>query len=237
MNIKNYNSVGDKFSKSIVLVSGGMDSCITAVIAKLESESLAFLHTNYGQRTEKRELRAFNELVEFFNIEEKLIFDLTHLNKIGGSCLTDENIYVPEANLENIEIPISYVPFRNANILSAAVSWAEVINANAIYIGAVEEDSSGYPDCRKSFYNAFQHIINEGTKPQTEITIKTPLISMKKNEIITKGIELEAPLDLTWSCYENNDNPCGKCDSCVLRRRGFDQAGVIDPINLNKGSK
>jgi len=225
----------NKFNKSVILVSGGMDSCVTTSIAKNESESIAFLHANYGQRTEKRELKAFKEVADFYKAEERLILDFTHLSKIGGSCLTDPNIDVPKANLESDQIPISYVPFRNANLLSATVSWAEVIGADAIYIGAVEEDSSGYPDCRRSFYDAFEKTIEEGTKPTTKILIITPLINMSKKDIIQKGIELESPLELSWSCYESNDIPCEQCDSCVLRARGFEFAKITDPIlNLNK---
>ena len=219
-----------QLTKSIVLVSGGMDSCVTAAIARTESRSLAFLHTNYGQRTEKRELQAFLELAVHYKINEQLIIDLTHLGQIGGSCLTDLDIPIPDANLETDEIPTSYVPFRNANILSAAASWAEVINAKVIYIGAVEEDSSGYPDCRRSFYDAFEKTIAEGTKPGTDLKIETPLIHLNKSEIIKKGLELHAPLELTWSCYKNNDVPCGICDSCELRERGFMLAGIPDPI-------
>ena len=162
--------------KAIVLVSGGMDSCVTAAIASKKNETLAFLHVNYGQRTETRELKAFNEMKSFYSVSEDLVVNMKHLNKIGGSSLTDMSIPVSDADLENEDIPTSYVPFRNANILSAAVSWAEVINANSIYIGAVEEDSSGYPDCRRSFYDAFENTISEGTKPDTHINIVTPLV-------------------------------------------------------------
>ena len=225
----------NKFNKSVILVSGGMDSCVTTAIAKNESDNIAFLHANYGQRTEQRELQAFNEIADFYMVEQKLILDFTHLIKIGGSCLTDPNIDVPKANLGSDQIPITYVPFRNANILSAAVSWAEVIDAEAIYIGVVEEDSSGYPDCRRSFYDAFEKTIEEGTKPSSKIHIITPLINMSKKEIIQKGFELESPLELSWSCYDNNEIPCGQCDSCALRARGFDLAHISDPIlNLNK---
>ena len=219
-----------EFKKSIILVSGGMDSCVTSAIAKNESEEIAFLHANYGQRTEKRELQAFHEIADFYSVEEKLIFDFTHLSKIGGSSLTDFDIEVTTADLNNTEIPSSYVPFRNANILSAAVSWAEVLNANAIYIGAVEEDSSGYPDCRRSFYDAFENIIQEGTKPETNIKIVTPLINMSKKEIIENGFQLNAPLQRSWSCYKSNEVPCEQCDSCALRARGFKLAGKTDPI-------
>ena len=217
-------------SKAVILVSGGMDSCVTAAIASKENKALAFLHVNYGQRTETRELKAFHDIRGFYNVSEHLIVDMKHLNKIGGSSLTDISIPVSDADLENEDIPTSYVPFRNANILSAAVSWAEVIEANSIYIGAVEEDSSGYPDCRRSFYDAFEHTISEGTKPDTHINIVTPLISLNKKEIILKGLDIGAPLNLSWSCYKNEDVPCGECDSCALRARGFKNAGTEDPI-------
>jgi 7-cyano-7-deazaguanine synthase len=222
--------LNNKFTKSIVLVSGGMDSCVTSSVAKLNSENIAFLHVNYGQRTESRELKSFNKIADFYKVEERLTLDFTHLSQIGGSCLTDKNIEVPKADLENEEIPISYVPFRNANILSASVSWAEVIGATAIYIGAVEEDSSGYPDCRRSFYDAFEKTIEEGTKPNTNIKVITPLINLNKKEIIIKGFELNSPIELSWSCYENNEFPCDECDSCALRARGFSLANKVDPI-------
>ena len=191
---------------------------------------MAFLHVNYGQLTEKRELTAFNEISDHYKVNQRLVVDIPHLSEIGGSCLTDQNIPVPEADLSNPDIPVSYVPFRNANILSAAVSWAEVLNTIAIYIGAVEEDSSGYPDCRRVFYDAFEKTIEAGTKPDTHIKILTPLIELSKQDIILKGNELKAPLNLTWSCYKKEDIPCGQCDSCTLRSRGFKQAGVRDPI-------
>ena len=215
--------------KAIVAVSGGMDSCLTAAIANQNYE-LAFVHINYGQRTEKRELKAFNEIADFYNVEKRLVIDLKHLSMIGGSSLTDKNIEVTKADLSNKEIPSSYVPFRNSNILSACTSWAEVLNASKIFIGAVFEDSSGYPDCRPSFFSAFEKMIDEGTKPETKIKIETPIINLSKAEIVKKGFELKAPLELTWSCYQNEDEACGECDSCALRLRGFQQAGFEDPI-------
>ncbi len=215
---------------SIVLVSGGMDSCVTAAIAASESCELGFLHVSYGQRTENRERKAFNDIADHFGVDKRLDISIEHLAKIGGSSLTDENIIVTEADLESNEIPTSYVPFRNANMLSIATSWAEVLGADAIYIGAVAEDSSGYPDCRPEFYAAFQQTINAGTKPDTDIEIRTPIIELTKGEIVKKGIELKAPLHLTWSCYRNEDLACGTCDSCALRLRGFAQAGIADPI-------
>ena len=217
-------------TKAVILVSGGMDSCVTAAMAKNDGFGLCFLHLNYGQRTEGRELKAFHHIADFYEVKDRLIVDMTHLAQIGGSCLTYYNIDVPISNLENKEIPISYVPFRNANILAAATSWAEVLGANALYIGAVEEDSSGYPDCRRRFYDAFEITIDEGTKPNTHIKIITPLIKLSKKEIIWAGNTLNAPIHLSWSCYQREDIPCGECDSCALRARGFDQAGLMDPI-------
>lgn len=216
--------------KTVILVSGGMDSCVTAALAISEDFDPAFLHINYGHRTESRELKAFNDIADHYQVNQKLVVNLSHLAGIGGSCLTDENIAIPIADLDSKDIPISYVPFRNANILAAATSWAEVLGANAIFVGAVEEDSSGYPDCRRSFFDAFEDSIEKGTKPGTQIKIFTPLIYLSKKEIVVKGIKLNAPLDLTWSCYKNEDIPCGECDSCALRARGFEQAGIIDPI-------
>jgi len=214
----------------VILVSGGMDSCVTAAMANQDGHELCFLHLNYGQRTENRELMAFHNIADFYDVKDRLVVDMSHLAQIGGSCLTDHTIDVPMADLENEEIPISYVPFRNANILSAATSWAEVLDANALYIGAVEEDSSGYPDCRRSFYDAFEKTIDEGSKPDTHIKINTPLIKLSKKEIILEGHALYAPINLSWSCYKRENIPCGKCDSCALRARGFAQAGMTDPL-------
>ena len=215
---------------AIILVSGGMDSCVTAAIANEENDDLAFLHISYGQRTEARERNAFNDIADFYEVEKRLDISIEHLAKIGGSSLTDSKIDVTEADLDSKTIPTSYVPFRNANMLSIAVSWAEVIGANSIYIGAVAEDSSGYPDCRPEFYDAFQKTIAAGTKPDTQIEIRTPIIHLSKAEIVKKGIELGAPLELTWSCYRSEELACRTCDSCALRLRGFEQAGEKDPI-------
>ncbi len=207
-----------------------MDSCVTAAIAAGECDKLAFLHVSYGQRTEARERRAFNEIADHYGVKKRLDVSIEHLAKIGGSSLTDDKLDVTEADLESPKIPTSYVPFRNANMLSIAVSWAEVIGARAIYIGAVAEDSSGYPDCRPEFYAAFQKVIDTGTKPDTNIVIRTPIINLTKAQIVGKGIKVNAPLHLTWSCYQNEELACGRCDSCALRLRGFDRAGVADPI-------
>lgn len=220
----------------VVLTSGGMDSCVTAAIANKECDEIAVLHVSYGQRTEKRELKAFNDIADFYEVERRLTTSIAHLAQIGGSSLTDKRIEVSQANLESKEIPTSYVPFRNAHLLSIATSWAEVIGANRIYIGAVAEDSSGYPDCRPEFYEAFNRAIEVGTKPETRIQIVTPVIHLSKGQIVLRGLELGAPLQLSWSCYKREDAACGECDSCALRLQGFREAGVTDPINYAKAS-
>lgn len=219
----------NKKNIAVVALSGGMDSCVTAALAA-QDYNLALLHINYGQRTEKRELKAFNDIADFYGVEKRLVIDHTHLAEIGGSSLTDSTREVRKADLSDKTIPSSYVPFRNANILSACTSWAEVLGAEKIFIGAVYEDSSGYPDCRPEFFSAFEQVINTGTRPETKITIETPVINFSKSDIVKKGIELNAPLNLTWSCYKNEDEACGECDSCALRLRGFQQAGFEDPI-------
>ena len=215
---------------AVCLVSGGMDSCVTAAIANEENEELAFLHVSYGQRTEAREQKSFSDLADHFKANKRLVASIEYLREIGGSSLTDRQISVAEANLAAKEIPTSYVPFRNSHLLAIATSWSEVLGANRIYIGAVAEDSSGYPDCRPEFYSAFQKAIDIGTKPDTNIEIVTPVIHLRKSEIIKRGLELHAPLELTWSCYQSEDLACGVCDSCALRLRAFAEAGVADPI-------
>ena len=271
--------------KAVVLLSGGMDSCVTAAMAR-QKHDLALLHASYGQRTERRERQAFDEIADFYAVRERLVVRLDHFTQIGGSALTDKRIAVPEGgpgpaillgdkeldSLEMVElvmaieeaygieipdedgekfrkvsdlveyarkhlparsgneIPPTYVPFRNAHFLAVAVSWAEVIGASAIYIGAVAEDSSGYPDCRPKYYRVFQQLVREGTRPETRIEIVTPVIGMRKREIIQRGLDLGAPLDRTWSCYQFEDEACGSCDSCRLRLNAFLEAGVTDPI-------
>jgi len=222
---------------AIVLLSGGMDSCVCAAEAlhKYGRGRVGLLHASYGQRTEARELRAFSEIAEFCGVQERLAVRLDYFRAIGGSALTDAKISVPENELgapgpAGSAIPVTYVPFRNAHFLSVAVSWAESIGAGAIYIGAVAEDSSGYPDCRPEYYEAFQELIGRGTRPETKIEIVTPVIRLKKSQIIQRGIELGAPLQLTWSCYQGEELACGTCDSCLLRLRAFAEAGVRDPI-------
>lgn len=216
--------------KAIVLISGGMDSLVSTAIAKHDGYDLAALHLNYGQRTERKELDCFERITTHYGVQEKLIVDITHLARIGGSSLTDKAIEVSRADIHSKEIPTSYVPFRNANILSIAVSWAEVIGAQRIFIGAVEEDSSGYPDCRKEFYAAFNQMIKLGTKPTTDVQIITPVIDMKKSAIVKLGLEMNVPFELSWSCYQENDEACGVCDSCALRLRAFQEVGIEDPI-------
>jgi 7-cyano-7-deazaguanine synthase len=221
-------------SKAVVLLSGGMDSCVTVAMAA-ESHQLALLHASYGQRTERRERRAFEAIADHYGVGERLTVRLDHFSQIGGSALTDSHIAVPERgsaaeSRDARGIPVTYVPFRNAHFLSVAVSWAEVLGAGDIYIGVVAEDSSGYPDCRPEYYRVFQELIRAGTRPETQIEIVTPVIGLRKSEIIRRGIELGAPLQLTWSCYQSEDAACGVCDSCLLRLRAFAEAGSGDPI-------
>ena len=216
---------------AIVLVSGGMDSLVTAAIAARENKRLAFLHLNYGQNTEEKELQCFHQIADHYQVDPKLrkVIDITFLHQIGGSSLTDNQIEVKEFKGDSDEIPDSYVPFRNTHIVAMGVSWAEVIGAKKIYIGAVEEDSSGYPDCRPSYYDAYNKLIQEGTK-EGDITILTPVIEFRKSEIVQKAVDLKAPIEFSWSCYQENKEACGVCDSCALRLRGFQQANIEDPI-------
>jgi 7-cyano-7-deazaguanine synthase len=216
-------------TKAVVLMSGGMDSCVTAAIAARDYEITA-LHASYGQRTERRELQCFHAIADHFGVERRLAVRLDHFRAIGGSSLTDSSLTIRDADLASQEIPNTYVPFRNAHFLSIATSWAEVLGARKIFIGAVWEDSSGYPDCRPEYYEAFNRVIRAGTKPSTDITIETPLIHLSKQEIVKKGVELNAPFHLTWSCYKDSDAACGICDSCALRLRAFQEAGIDDPI-------
>ena len=216
-------------SKVVVLVSGGMDSLVTAAVAKKENDELYFLHANYGQITEKKELESFNNIIEYYNPVESLVVDISYLKEIGGSSLTDTKIKIKDFSGSK-EIPNTYVPFRNAHLVSIATSWAEVINAKKIYIGAVEEDSSGYPDCRELFFKSMALTINLGTKDNTKIEIVTPIIHKSKAEIIKIGKILNTPFEYSWSCYRNNKIACGTCDSCVLRIKAFKEAGEIDPI-------
>jgi 7-cyano-7-deazaguanine synthase len=215
--------------RAVVLLSGGMDSCVCATLATRDYDAAA-LHVSYGQRTEERERQSFLAICERLNIREKLIVRNDALRAIGGSALTDETIAVPTSHAIGQDVPVTYVPFRNAHFLAVAVSWAEVLGAQNIFIGAVEQDSSGYPDCRPAYYEAFNQVIKAGTK-EGAIEIVTPLITLRKAEIVRLGLELDAPFDLTWSCYSRQDQACGVCDSCVLRLRAFAAAGARDPIS------
>ena len=214
-----------------------MDSCVCTAIARERHgvSNICLLHAGYGQRTQERERRSFDNIANFYGVRERLVVQLEHFRAIGGSALTDKSIPVPENELDvpgpqGSTIPVTYVPFRNAHFLSVAVSWAEAVGARAIYIGAVAEDSSGYPDCRPEYYRVFQELIRVGTRPETQIEIITPVITLKKSQIIRRGLELGAPLQLTWSCYQNEDAACGVCDSCLLRLRAFAEVGAADPI-------
>jgi 7-cyano-7-deazaguanine synthase len=218
-----------KTRKAVVLMSGGMDSCVTAAIARQDYE-IAALHASYGQRTERREFQSFHQLADHFGAFARLAVKLDHFTAIGGSSLTDSTMTIRDADLSSLDIPNTYVPFRNAHFLSIATSWAEVINASKIFIGAVWEDSSGYPDCRPEYYEAFNRVIRAGTRPSTDITIETPLIHLSKQDIVKRGVELRAPFHLTWSCYRDSDTACGVCDSCALRLRAFQRMGLEDPI-------
>jgi 7-cyano-7-deazaguanine synthase len=218
--------------QAVVVLSGGMDSCVCAALAVRDfgAKQVAALHVSYGQRTEERERRSFGEICDRLGIARRLVVRNQALAEIGGSALTDSALAVPAAAPKaGQQIPITYVPFRNAHFLSVAVSWAEVIGAETIYIGAVEQDSSGYPDCRPEYYEAFNRVIRAGTREGT-IRIVTPLIAMRKAEIVRLGAELGAPFELTWSCYSGHSRACGKCESCILRLRAFAAAGIEDPI-------
>ena len=220
--------VRDAKSRAVVLLSGGMDSCVCAALAVRDFDAAA-VHISYGQRTEERERRAFLGICDRLGIHDRLIVRNEALRAIGGSALTDPDIAIPESSTIGHGIPVTYVPFRNAHFLAVAVSWAEVLGAERVYIGAVEQDSSGYPDCRPAYYRAFNEVVKTGTK-HGRIEIATPLIGLRKSEIVRLGLELGAPFDLTWSCYSREDRACGVCDSCVLRLRAFHEADAADPI-------
>ncbi|MDR3669398.1 MAG: 7-cyano-7-deazaguanine synthase QueC [Holophaga sp.] len=217
---------------AVVSLSGGLDSCVAAAVARAEGFQLALLHADYGQLTEARERQAFEAIADFYGVaaNRRLVVPFSGLKAIGGSALTDPGIPLPDGDLERQGVPVSYVPFRNAHLLATAVSWAEVLGATAIYVGFVEEDSSGYPDCREVFLEAFERAANLGTRPETQLSLRAPLVHLKKSEIVRRGLELGAPLRLTWSCYQGEALACGRCDSCLLRLRGFQQAGETDPI-------
>jgi 7-cyano-7-deazaguanine synthase len=215
-------------SRAVVLLSGGMDSCVCAALAARDHQAAA-VHISYGQRTEARERQSFERICDRLEIRDRLLVRNEALRAIGGSALTDSTINVPESREIGTGVPVTYVPFRNAHFLAVAVSWAEVLGAGKVFIGAVEPDSSGYPDCRPEYYRAFNEVVKAGTKDGA-IWVVTPLIAMRKAEIVRLGLELNAPFDLTWSCYQREDRACGVCDSCVLRLHAFRDAGTEDPI-------
>ncbi len=216
---------------AVVLLSGGLDSCVTAAVARRNLD-LALFFLDYGQRTNARERSAFLEIADYYGVPERrrLAAGTDVLRQVGGSALTDRNVPVPDADVVRNEVPATYVPFRNALLLSFGVSWAESIGASSVYLGAVEEDSSGYPDCTQAFCDAFARAVDSGTRPESHIRIVTPVIHLRKHQIVRLGVELGAPLHLTWSCYRNSDRACGRCDSCILRLKAFETAGIPDPI-------
>ena len=222
-------TTGDNRPLAVVLLSGGMDSAVAATVTA-GTHRLACLHANYGQRTANRERVSFGALAHHLKAEAKRVVELTHLGEMGGSSLTDPDLPVLDAGTDPQDIPATYVPFRNAHLLAMAVSWAEVLGATQVVIGAVEDDSSGYPDCTAAFYRAFQEVVRQGTRPAADITLVTPVIGLSKAEIVHRGHELGTPFHLTWSCYREEAVACGRCDSCVLRLRGFAAAELTDPL-------
>ncbi len=227
------NIEGRKMKRAVCIISGGMDSALSAKIAQNEGYEIIALHFNYGQRTEKKELACFRKIAEDIGATECYEIDLPFFEQIGASALTDRSIDVPTGGLED-GVPVTYVPFRNGIFLSIAASVAEKHGAKALFIGVVEEDSSGYPDCRESYIKAMEKAINLGTKDETNIKIKMPLVAMKKSQIVRKALEMDVPLEHTWSCYKDEEAACGLCDSCRLRLKGFEEAGVSDPISYAK---
>ncbi len=217
---------------AVVSLSGGMDSCVTAAMARAQGFELALLHADYGQRTQTRERQAYHDIADFYRVPQhrRLVIGFDTLKDIGGSSLTDAAIALLEGDLDRPGVPASYVPFRNAHLLATCVSWAEVLGASAIFVGFVEEDSSGYPDCREAFLKSFEQTANLGTRPETKLAFHAPLVHLRKAEIVQEGRELGAPLHLSWSCYQGEAEACGRCDSCHLRLRGFQEAGFADPI-------
>ncbi|MDR2884934.1 MAG: 7-cyano-7-deazaguanine synthase QueC [Deferribacteraceae bacterium] len=216
--------------KAIVVLSGGMDSSVTVAIALEQGYDVALLHLNYGQRTEAKELSAFHSIADHYNLDKRLVVDISYLKEIGGSSLVDSTMPIEADGVDKSVLPSTYVPFRNANILCIATSWAEVIGASKIFIGAVEGDSSGYPDCTEIFYKKFNDLLDVALSKECKVTVETPLIAMTKSEIVAKGLELHVPFELTWSCYQSETAACGVCDSCRLRLKGFKELGLKDPI-------
>ncbi|MFC6835563.1 7-cyano-7-deazaguanine synthase QueC [Halomarina ordinaria] len=216
--------------RAVVLVSGGMDSATAVWEARERGYDPLFLHTSYGQRTETKEYECASRLAEECDAADFLHIETDHLSRIGGSSLTDEGMAVGDADTESEEIPDTYVPFRNANLLSMAVSYAEAQAAEAVFIGAHSEDFSGYPDCRPAFFEAFERVVDVGTRPETEITIEAPFAEWSKTHIAERGLDLDVPFEHTWSCYRDEAPACGTCDSCAFRLEAFRAAGARDPI-------
>jgi len=229
---------GRAAGRAVVCLSGGMDSCVTTATARADGCELFLCHVTYYQRTWRRELQAFRDIARFYGVPEdrQLVAELPHLGRIGGSSLTDLSRPVPHGEAGRGGIPDTYVPFRNTQLLGVAVAWAEVVGAGAVYFGANELDYSGYPDCREAYFQAYQTLINLGTRPESHIRLVTPLLHLRKVDIVRRGRELGAPLEFSWSCYEREDQACGLCGSCRLRRQAFRQAGVPDPIRYVGGA-
>ncbi|QDX41799.1 7-cyano-7-deazaguanine synthase QueC [Salarchaeum sp. JOR-1] len=220
--------------RAVVLASGGMDSATAAAVAQDAGYDLYLLHTSYGQQTESKELECAKAQAEAFDAADFLHLTTDHLSKIGSSSLTDDEMEVEDADLEGDEIPSSYVPFRNANLLSMATSYAEAKECDAVFIGAHTEDFSGYPDCRPEFFEAFQQVVDVGTKPETEISIEAPFDEWSKTDIAERGLELDVPYEHTWSCYREEEPACGTCDACAFRLQAFQNLGERDPIDYAK---
>ncbi|WP_255170041.1 7-cyano-7-deazaguanine synthase QueC [Natrononativus amylolyticus] len=216
--------------RAVVLLSGGMDSATAAYEARERGYELFALHTSYGQRTERRELECARRLAAGLEVVDFLTLETDHLSAIGASSLTDEDLAIADADTESEEIPNTYVPFRNANLLAMAVSYAEAESCEAVFIGAHSEDFAGYPDCRPAFFEAFERVVDAGTKPETEIAVEAPFVDWSKTEIARRGVELEVPFEHTWSCYRAAEPACGTCDSCAYRLEAFRNVGVRDPI-------
>jgi 7-cyano-7-deazaguanine synthase len=228
--IDSTDSTEQPTKRAVVLLSGGMDSATAAYEAKEQGYDIYALHTSYGQKTEAKELACAKELADDLDAEEFLQIETSHLSAIGASSLTDDEMAVEDADMESDEVPTSYVPFRNANLLSMAVSYAEANDCDAVFIGAHSEDYSGYPDCRPEFFDAFETMVDVGTKPETTISLEVPFVHDSKTEIARRGVDLGVPFEHTWSCYRAEEPACGTCDSCAFRLQAFQNVGVEDPI-------
>jgi 7-cyano-7-deazaguanine synthase len=216
--------------KAVCLLSGGMDSSTIAYLARNEGYDILALHLNYGQRTEEKERACARKIAGMLDAKDFVEVDVGYFSRFGSSSLTDPKIAVEGFDPARAHVPNTYVPFRNANLLSIATSYAESRNADAIFIGVQSLDYSGYPDCRPQFIDAFQRVIDLGTKDTTHISLNTPFITMTKADILRVGLALGVPYKDTWSCYRNNTKACGTCGSCHFRKEAFAQVGIPDPI-------